>query len=102
MLRRNMNTSSLSLQLGLEDLLGALRHARRGGDLARLAMLAYCEVWRWARVAGEQGLAEHSAELITQCPHTSREEFLTQVDGLIAELEQAHSRFTGPRPLLPG
>jgi hypothetical protein len=51
----------------------------------------YCEVRRWARLAGEQELAEHSSELITHCPHASREEFLTQVDELIVELEKVQA-----------
>ncbi|KNZ33567.1 MAG: hypothetical protein AD742_05185 [Methylibium sp. NZG] len=95
MLRRNMHAPPVALQLGLEDLLGDLRHARNRGDLGRLALLAYCEVRRWARLAGEQQLAEQSAGLITQTPLTSRDEFLTHVDGLIAELEQARARFPG-------
>jgi len=92
-----LNTGSLAaarnrdhlLEVGLEDLLGDLRYARRVGDLGRLALLSYCEVRRWARMAGQERLAEHSAELITHCPHTSREEFLAQVDDLIVELEKA-------------
>jgi hypothetical protein len=83
-----MTGSSLQLQLGLEDLLGDLWHARRRGDLGRLALLSYCEVRRWARMAGNQRLAEHSSELITHGPHASREEFLAQVDDLIGELER--------------
>lgn len=77
---------------GLEDLLGDLWHARRSGDLGRLALVLYCEVRRWARLAGEQALAERSSILMTNSPHASREEFLAQVDGLIAELEAVHSR----------
>lgn len=76
------------LQLGLEDLLGDLRHARRTGDLGRLALLSYCEVRRWARMAGDDGLAEHSSQLITHGPHASREQFLAHVDTLIDELER--------------
>lgn len=78
----------LHLQLGLEDLLGDLRHARRSGDLGRLALLSYCEVRRWARMAGDASLAEHSSELITHGPHSSREQFLAHVDKLIDELER--------------
>jgi hypothetical protein len=104
MLRRNMNASSLplDLQLGLEDLLGNLRHARRSGDLGRIALLTYCEVRRWARMAGEQRLAEHSSELITHGPPASRAEFLAQVDDLIVELEEAHSRATAAQSSLQG
>ena len=85
-----MSASSLHLQLGLDDLLGDLRYARRSGDLGRLALLLYCEVRRWARMAGEHQLAEHSSELFLHCPHTGREEFLAQVDDLIVELENAY------------
>ncbi|MDO9074014.1 MAG: hypothetical protein Q7U73_12180 [Rubrivivax sp.] len=87
-----MIAHSVPLQLGLEDLLGDLHHARRTRDLGRLAWLAYCEVRRWARMAGEHALAEHSSELITHAPHTSREAFLAEVDELIFELELARQR----------
>lgn len=93
-----MSTSSLQLQLGLDDLLGDLRHARKRGDLGRLALLAYCEVRRWARMAGDQQLAEHSSELITHSPHASREEFLAQVDELIGELERVRPGQVQARP----
>jgi hypothetical protein len=96
MLNRNMNTPTTQLQLGLEDLLGDLQYARRSGDLGRLALLSYCEVRRWARLAGRQALAEKSSELITHCPHASREEFLKQVDGLIVELQHARLDDTPP------
>ena len=102
MLHCNMNTSPLPRQPELEDLLGDLRHARRSGDLGRLALLAYCEVRRWARLAGENRLAEHSSDLVIHSPHASREEFLTQVDELIDELEQAHCRLPGTHSGLNG
>jgi hypothetical protein len=86
MLRCNMTAAS-SLQLGLEDLLADLRHARRSGDLGRLALLSYCEVRRWAREAGNALLAEHVSELITGSPSVSREAFLGHIDKLILELE---------------
>ncbi len=92
MLHCNMNASGVSLQLGLEDLLGDLQFARRNDDLGRLALLAYCEVRRWARMAGEQELAKHSLEIVNSIPHASREEFIARVDELIVELEQAHVR----------
>jgi hypothetical protein len=80
-------TSQLKLQLGLEDLLADLRHARRHNDLGRLALIAYCEVRRWARDAGKEALAEHASELVTASPHSSREAFLEHIDDLIRELE---------------
>jgi len=97
MLRCNMH-SLMNLQLGLEDLLGELRHARRSGDLGRLALIAYCEVRRWARQAGEVELAEHSSLMITGSPHTSREAFLGAIDDLIHELEVVQPRFSLNRP----
>lgn len=87
-----MNNSVESLQLGLEDLLGEMYFARRSGDLGRLALLAYCEVRRWARVAGEQALADQSAGLIHNSPHADREEFIARIDALIDELENARAR----------
>jgi hypothetical protein len=96
MLHCNMDANSLQLKLGLDDLLGDLQCARRGADLGRLALLAYCEVRRWARMAGEQELAEHSAQLITHVPHASREQFLAEVDALIVELERVRSRIGEP------
>jgi hypothetical protein len=95
MLHCNMTTSTAPLQLGLEDLLGDLQHARRTGDMGRLALLAYCEVRRWARQAGEPELADQSTALITRHPHASRDQFMEQIDGLILALEQAHTRVTG-------
>lgn len=92
MLHCNMTISRL-LQLSLDDLLGDLRYARRQGELARLALLAYCEVRRWARQAGEADIAEHAAAMITETPYASRQSFLDQVDDLIAELDDVRSRF---------
>lgn len=85
-------TSSVALRAGLEDLLGDLWHARRRGDMGRLALLLYCEVRRWARQAGEQALAQRASALMVDGPSNSREEFLAQVDRLIGELEAAHVR----------
>ena len=89
-----MNTS-MTLRLGLDDLLGELRHARRSGELGRLALIAYCDVRRWARQAREWGVAELAASMFTAVPHASRDAFLEQVDTLVFELEQAKTRM-GP------
>jgi hypothetical protein len=97
MLHCNMNLQ-MSLQLGLDDLLAELQHARRRGDLGRLALIAYCDVRRWARRAGERSLADHSAAMFTEQPHASREAFLEQVDSLVSELEQARSRLFAAVP----
>jgi len=86
MLHCNM-TLSTSLQLRLDDVLAELVHARRQGDLGRLALVAYCEARRWARDAGKTALAEMASEMITRSPHSSREAFLRQIDALIEELQ---------------
>lgn len=96
MLHRNMSAFTAPIQLSLEDLLGDLHHARRSGDMGRLALLAYCEVRRWARQAGEPALAERSTALVIQSPLASRHDFMAQVDALIADLEQAHARISDP------
>lgn len=94
MLHCNMNTPTTA-QLVLDDLLAELRHARRRGDLGRLALIAYCEVRRWARQVGEPEVSEHSSSMLTAQPYRSREAFLGQVDSLIRELEQAQARRFG-------
>ena len=86
MLHCNMNAST-SRQLGLEELVADMRHARRQNDLGRLALLAYCEVRRWAREASEPDIAERSSLMMTGRPHASRAAFLEDVDALIAQLE---------------
>jgi hypothetical protein len=91
MLRCNMKTID-SLLLGLDDLLADLQHARRSGELGRLALLSYCEVRNWARQAGEARVADHSRNMFTEQPHISREAFLCEVDSLIMELEEARPR----------
>ena len=96
MLHCNM-TSAMSLQLGLEDLLADLRYARRINDFGRLALLAYCEVRRWARDAGDPVLADHASQVITGSPHASREAFLAQIDTLIHELEDVPARTASAR-----
>jgi len=98
----NMNTDE-RLKLSLEDVLADLWHARRTGDIGRLALLSYCDVRRWARIAHHQRLAARSHELVLSCPHSDREDFLFAIDQLIAEMEQAHAelavavRFPSPR-----
>ena len=98
MLQCNM-TKSLSLQLGLDDLLADLQHARRCDELGRLALLAYCDVRCWARQAGELDVAEHSMAIFTEHPHASKEDFLQRVDHLISELEQARPRLEQTRSI---
>jgi hypothetical protein len=86
MLHCNMEPA-MDSQSGLEDLLADLHHARKRGDLGRLAFVSYCDVRRWAREAGREVLAEQATRLITQTPHQSRDDFLMQVDQLIEALQ---------------
>lgn len=81
------------LRLALEDILADLWHARRSGDVGRLALLSYCDVRRWARVARHELLATHLQQLVLECPYANREEFLSAVDRLIADTERAHALF---------
>lgn len=75
----------------LDDLLADLHHARKKGDLGRMAFVAYCDVRRWAREEGRNVLADQAASLITQSPHRSRDNFLDQIDALIGQLEGLRS-----------
>jgi hypothetical protein len=86
MLHCNMEPA-MDSQWGLDDLLADLQHARKRGDLGRLAFVSYCDVRRWAREAGRSVLADQAARLITESPHQSRNDFLKQVDDLIQALE---------------
>jgi hypothetical protein len=92
-----MNISP-SLQLDLEDLLADLHHARRSGDLGRMALLCYCEVRRWARKAGQADLAAVSAAMITGSPHASRQAFLADIDKLVQRLEVLQGAAAAPAP----
>ena len=100
MLHCNMNLP-LNLQLGLDDLLAELRHARRTGDLGRLALIAYCDVRRWARQAGEFDIAHHSLAMFTDEPHASRDAFLEKVDLLLHDLQQVQMRLQAEVEALP-
>ena len=99
MLHCNM-AISLSMQLGLDDLIADLDHARKHGELGRLALLVYCDARSWARQAGVLSVAEYSITMFSEEPHLSREIFLDQVDRLIGELKRIrHSVIdTGNQP----
>lgn len=89
-----MNSTNLteSLRRGLDDLTGDIVHARRNADLGRLALLCYCEIRHWARLAGEERLAELSCALIAEQPARDRKEFLGRVDDVISELQDVCDR----------
>lgn len=85
-----LNTFSMpdGLRDGLEDLAGDMAYARRNNDLGRLALLCYCEVRRWARLAGEQRLADLCCAFVTDHPAGDRKAFLNQVDVVVMELDR--------------
>ena len=89
MLHRTMNASAYRLRLALEDILGDLGHARRTGDLGRVALLLYCELRGWARWADLPVLAGHAHALFLGAPYADRASFLARADALIAEAQQA-------------
>jgi hypothetical protein len=89
MLHCNMQ-DSVSARLALEDVLAALWHARRAGDIGRLAHLGDCDVQRWARARCDDVLTAHARALLTDCPYRNRQEFMFAIDRLIAEVEHAH------------
>jgi hypothetical protein len=90
MLHRNMD-AELELRLALEDVLAQLWHARRSGDLGRLAHVGFSEVQRWARDARESRLVAQSREFLALCPYRSRDDLVFAIDRLIAQVEFAHS-----------
>jgi hypothetical protein len=92
MLQCNM-TTSIVIQLALDDLLADLHHARRSRQLGRLALLAYCEVRSWARQAGKPDIADSASTMFTENPCVSKEEFLENVDNLIRLLERHQSEY---------
>jgi hypothetical protein len=85
-------TAVSSMQLGLDDLIADLRHARRNRDLGRMALVTYCDVRRWARYAGEPKLAERAERIFQSAPHPTRDAFLAEVDGVLEDLEQLQLR----------
>jgi hypothetical protein len=77
-----------ALRASLEDVLGSLLHARRSGDLGRLALLTYWDVRTWARRAHRDALAGLASDLVIGEPFPTRTAFLQLVDQVIAELER--------------
>lgn len=92
MLRCNM-TNSLNIQLALEDLLADLHYARKHEQLGRLALLAYCEVKGWARHAGKPTVADLALRMFSQNPCLSKDDFLQNIDRLIATLQLHEEEF---------
>ena len=85
-LRGNMNQSQ-NIHLLLEDLLADLHYARKHDQLGRLALLAFCDVKRWARLAGKHEVADTALQMFSAIPCISKVDFLQSIDKLIAMLE---------------
>jgi hypothetical protein len=91
-------TTPLNIQLALEDLLADLHFARKNEQLGRLALLAYCDVKRWARQAGKSDVAEMALRMFADKPCVSKEDFLRGIDQLLGSLQSHESEFQHSRP----
>ena len=90
---------SQNIQLVLEDLLADLYFARRHDELGRLALLAYCDVKRWARIASKPDVADTALRMFSEIPCVSKADFLQSIDMLISMLElhdQQYQRSNAP------
>lgn len=76
-----------NIQLALEDLLADLHFARKHDQLGRLALLAYCDVKRWARQAGKADVADMALRMFAEKPCQSKEDFLRGIDQLLCSLQ---------------
>ncbi|MDM0015861.1 hypothetical protein QTH87_25705 [Variovorax sp. J22P168] len=89
---KDLNALPARMRDALEDLVGEVSYARRQDDLGRLASVCYCEVRRWARIAGEDDLAELSCALVSNQPAHDRKSLIRQIDRLLCELEEVCHR----------
>ena len=80
-------TQSLNIQHALEDLLADLHFARQHEQLGRLALLAYCDVKRWARQAGKRDVADMALRMFAEQPCLSKADFLQGIDRLVGALQ---------------
>ena len=76
------------IQQALDDLLADLRGARQQEQLGRLALLAYCDVKRWARQAGKTDVADMALRMFAEQPCLSKDDFLQGMDRLITALQR--------------
>lgn len=79
-------TSPSNIQRGLEDLLSDLHLARKNEQIGRLALLTYCDVKRWARLAGKSEVAEMALQMFAKKPSPSRDDFLRDIDQILESL----------------
>jgi hypothetical protein len=80
-------TNSIESQLALEDLLADLNFALEHDQIGRLALLAYCEAKGWGRWSGKHDVADRALEMFSHCPYNTKQEFLEDINNLIATLE---------------
>lgn len=84
---------ALKIQLALEDLLADLQFARKHEQLGRLALLAYCDVKRWARQAGKSDVADMALRMFAENPCLNKEDFLRGMDQLLGALQFHENEF---------
>ena len=80
--------TSVNNQHGLEDLLADLHLARQHEQIGRLALLIYCDVKRWARLAGKSDVADMALRMFAMKPSPSREDFLRDIDQILESLHR--------------
>lgn len=78
---------SHNAHFALEDLLSDLQAARQLEQLGRLALLAYCDVKRWARQSGKTDVADLVMRMFSENPCLSKDDFLQGMDHLIRSLQ---------------
>jgi hypothetical protein len=93
-------TNSIDNQLALEDLLADLQFVRKHDQIGRLALLAYCEAKGWARWAGKHDVSDKALEMFSQSPYHTKQEFLKEVNNLIAALEAHEEQYVRANALL--
>lgn len=81
------------LERALEGLLADLQFARQHEQLGRLALLAYCDVKRWARQAGKSDVADLALRMFAERPSLNKGDFLRGVDQLLGLLQWHESEF---------
>lgn len=69
------------------ELVADLLFARECEQLGKLALLAYCDVKRWARETGRSDVAEMSVRLVSESASMDKQTFLRGIDGLLRCLQ---------------
>ena len=81
-------SDSLTSQFALQNLLEDLQIARENQQLGKLALLAYCDVKRWARQAGRTDVAEQAFRMFSERASISKDDFLREIDAMVGALQE--------------